>query len=373
MKKRADGRFSRSLMHQGRRIYVYGHTKEELDEKWLALKREQAARMQIGKNITLAMWMLEWYNVHKRGRGAIKTQLMYANIINTHINPALGHMAVKEIRNIQLQKFLNDIDGSKSLVTKVRLTLQQVFRSAMVNGYIMIDPSVDLRVDAPEKPKRQFLTPEQRLLALEILKGHRAYHMVLLFMYTGMREGELLALTKNDIKLDEMYVNVNKAVEFHGVKPVLKEPKTEKGTRKIPFPADIVPELDAYLRTVNAIYAFPKSPRGGMHTQTSIDNLWRRMNAFIKRWFKEHPEMKEHEFTLTFRTLRHTYATGLYDADIDPKMTQEIMGHANLNTTQSIYTHIQEHRKASAVTKIQGLYQVNKTDEQSTRITKLVK
>lgn len=365
MKKRTDGRFCRTLTYQGRKIFVYGDTKEEADNKWMELKREKDAFMQVGVRLTLDQWTVEWYDVHKRKRGAIKTQLMYKSIINTHIHPALGHLHLKEIRNIQLQRFLNSIEGSKSLVTKVRLTLQQIFKSALVNGYVMTDPTVGLRVEAVDKPKRKFLTPDQRVLLLDILKNHRAYPFVLLLMYTGMREGEALALTWRDIDLDKRIIRVSKAIEFDGVTPVLKLPKTDKGNRIIPIPSEINSVLQAYREAAQSLYVFPKSPKGGMHSRTSIDNMWKRMNVYIKRYFKEHEQLKPYEFSLTFRMLRHTYATALYDADIDVKSFQEFMGHANINISHEIYTHIQDSRKEDNVRKIDNLFAPKSKSQES--------
>ncbi|MFZ5352540.1 MAG: tyrosine-type recombinase/integrase [Bacillota bacterium] len=59
---------------------------------------------------------------------------------------------------------------------------------------------------------------------------------------------------------------------------------------------------------------------------------------------------------LTYRLLRHTYATALYDAGIDLKSAQGILGHADFRVTMNIYTHIQKERKQANLIKIQDLY-----------------
>ncbi len=102
--------------------FIYGSTPEEVEEKYDELKYQYRQGYNVDKNPTLEDYMVLWYNTHKKGQGALKTQEMYRNCINNHINPALGHKRLKEVTATQVQALLNSITSSRSLAHKVRIT-----------------------------------------------------------------------------------------------------------------------------------------------------------------------------------------------------------------------------------------------------------
>jgi DNA-binding ferritin-like protein (Dps family) len=86
-------------------------------------------------------YMIRWYNAYKKGEGALKTQEMYRNCINNHINPALGTKKVKEVTSTDVQMLIKSIISSKSLAHKVRITLNQIFKAAVADKIIDFIPS----------------------------------------------------------------------------------------------------------------------------------------------------------------------------------------------------------------------------------------
>jgi integrase len=225
--KHKSGLLYTTLTIRGNKKFIFGETADEVEAKYTELKYKHRQGYNITDNPTLKEYMIDWYTAFKKGKGAIKTQKMYQNCINNHINPVLGKQKVKSITSTQVQNFLNNIDGSKSLVHKVRITLNQIFKQAMADRIISFNPVAGTKIIAPDEPKRKFLTPFQRELMLEILKEHRAYPLVFAILHTGMRMGEALALTWNDIDFENKIIKVSKAFEFERSKPKLKQPKTE--------------------------------------------------------------------------------------------------------------------------------------------------
>lgn len=94
---------------------------------------------------------------------------------------------------------------------------------------------------------------------------------------------------------------------------------------------------------------------GGPMGLTEITRIWKKAQKKVNRWFKNNEDMQEYKFNLTFRLLRHTYCTGLFDAEIDEVSAAEIMGH-DVNVMREIYTHIQEQRKQKNIVKLKSLY-----------------
>jgi len=338
--------------------FIYGSTPEEVKEKYDELKYQYRQGYNVDKNPTLEDYMILWYNTHKKGQGALKTQEMYRNCINNHINPALGHKRLKEITATQIQALLNSITSSRSLAHKVRITLNQIFKQAIADRLVNFNPVQACKVIAPDKPKREFLSGAQREKLLEILKDNRLYPLIYTMLYTGMRQGEALALTWSDIDFENKRIIVSKAIEYEKSKSRTKDPKTERGFRQIPIPEELAEYLQEYKKKTKSIYVFP-GHAGGLMGLTELNNHWRKAQKKIKKWFENNPDAGIEPFNLTCRLLRHTYCTGLFDAEIDEVSAAEIMGH-DVSIMREVYTHISDERKKATVEKIEALYKTKK-------------
>ncbi len=169
--------------------------------------------------------------------------------------------------------------------------------------------------------------------------------------------GEALALLRNDIDLEEGIIKVTKATEFYKSKPKTKTTKTYRGIRDIPIPEELLNYLKQYQKTAkNSLYLFP-GHAGDPMGLSELNRIWRSANKRIKNWFKhkDNEKMIDHKFILTFRLLRHTYCTGLYDAGIDEVSAAELMGH-DINIMRKVYTHLSNERKKKTIAKLETLY-----------------
>lgn len=366
----SNGLLYTTLSIKGKKHFIYGSTPEEVDAKYTEMKYQNNQGYNINDNPKMEEYMIRWYNAFKKGKGAIKTQEMYRNCINVHINPALGNYKVKEVGVTQVQELLSNIKSSKSLAHKVRITLNQIFNAAIMDRLRTFNPVLGCEVVAPDDPKRAFLSENQRNLLLEVLNGHRSYPLIFTLLYTGMRMGEALALLWSDVDFKNGVIRIHKALEFDKSKPKNKDPKTERGFREIPMNDDLLDYLKKRKRETKqkkSLYVF-YGHAGGLMGQTEIKRIWRKARKRIDTWFKENnekpkSEMKSiEEFTLTFRLLRHTFCTGLYDAGIDEVSAADIMGH-DVKIMREIYTHISEGRKKKTIVKLQNLYKMDENKE----------
>lgn len=352
----ASGKKYTTLTINGKKHFIYGDTPDEVEAKYIEMRYKHNKGHNVNKNPTMEEYMIEWYNTYKKGEGALKTQEMYQNCINNHINPALGHIRLKEVTATQVQKLIKNITSSKSLAHKVRITLNQIFKAAIADKITDCNPVLSTKVIAPDKPKRKCLSPIQRDIMLNILVGERFYPILMMILYTGMRMGEALALLWEDIDFENRIIRVYKAVEFRKSQPEEKGPKTEKGYRDIPIPEELFDYLTEYKKSINSDYVFPNHNNTQM-TLTQIKRRLRNANSKIEKWFddEENKDFKQYKFNLNFRLLRHTYCTGLYDANIDDVSAAEIMGH-DVVIMKEIYTHIQDARRNKTVAKLDNIY-----------------
>jgi len=366
MKQRADGRYCKTVTVNGQRHFIYGDSPEEVEDKYIDLKYNQKKGMVLNDKTTLGELATEWYDTYIRDSKSQKTQDLYKSIINTHI-AEFAHFKLKEIKPLMIDKYIKKLDKSKSLEHKIRITFNQIFKLAKANRLIDDNPMEYVKPVAQDDPKREFLSEANRNIVLKALEGHRGYLLVYTILNTGMREGEALALTWNDFDDKNSIINVDKAVEWVGGKPEVKEPKTKSGIRQIPIPDNLrdalLYEKEHRKRISKFIFTHQN---GGMHTETSASNLWRKTKARVTKYIKDNVIADGKgllKLNLTFRMLRHTYATALYDAGIDIKSAQEILGHSDFKITMNIYTHIQTERREKNVIKIQDLYNKKKLEK----------
>ena len=182
-----------------------------------------------------------------------------------------------------------------------------------------------------------------------------------LLLHTGCRRGEALALTWGDIDFEADKISVTKSYVFPSGMPVLKEPKTDAGTREI----DLLPGLKAHLQrpdtALDATLIFP-APDGRRLQENAFRRRWRHYckdagfytDTPEKRINKDGREYVYHniKITLTPHQLRHGYATLCYESEVDVKTAQAELGHADVHTTMQTYTDLREARREDQFSKL---------------------
>lgn len=228
-----------------------------------------------------------------------------------------------------------------------------VYRS--IYRYAVIDPILGKQVrtnPAEQVPLPQGMKkPEKReaadesVLALIRQSANDYFGLFpLLLVSTGMRRGEALALQWADIGKDE--IRINKQISYESGTPVVADPKTGAGVRTVP----ILPDLSRYLikpkKAKQSDYLF--------HGEDPSKPL--QMSTFRRRWTHY---CKEHNLGLTPHVLRHSYATMLFEAGVDVYTAQKLLGHANIETTLAVYTHLRERQKNESIDRLKSHVMAN--------------
>ena len=222
-------------------------------------------------------------------------------------------------------------------------SIDNVFCFALKNRMISSNPCdfVSTNQNAPQK-ERTSLTEEERE-AIENCKHDRAWIAVVL-MYTGLRRGEATALTWKDVNLEEKTITINKSFDYKEYR--VKPPKTKSGFRVVPIPDKIIPILKAHKGKKNE-YVFLNAC-GDMIGQ----NSWKKLRAQI---------VKATGVDFSWHQLRHTYASVLYSAGVDVLTACKILGHSDVKTTMSIYTHLEEKTRSISIAKLNKHLSENNT------------
>ncbi|MDR1440285.1 MAG: site-specific integrase [Clostridiales bacterium] len=351
-KKRPDGRYTR-LLDAGRgpdgarrRIPVYGRTLAELDAAYVELKNSLAKGTYANDGgWTVALWAARWLETYKAGK-ELNTRAMYEHAVGAHIVPAVGGLRLRDVRQFALQGLVNGLaeKGLTRTVEIVAMTLRQIFEAALDNGLVPKNPARKLEVPAFRAPKKKAMDGREISLYLNgrLTAKQRAY--VMAGIYAGLRKGELLALQRGDLDFGKCEISVTKSVVFDKGRPVQKPyPKSDASVRKVPMPPLLREALLAQLELCGGLYLFPARD-GGPMSQTGQRRMWEgvqgKANLAAGGRNGKEPIVAVRE--VTSHIMRHTYATLLYYAGVDVKQAQAWLGHASIQMTLDIYTHLDE-------------------------------
>ena len=345
--KRGDGRYQVKVnvgkTAVGKTIYktLYAATERELKEKESSLKAQLAQGVYVdGATQSLAQWSREWLKTYKNNV-SYNTRAMYEGIVENHIARSdIAGMAVKDIKLYHLQQLINQKAeaGLSRTVEMLRCTLNQIFDAAVNNDMILKNPTHGLEMPRRERKEKQALTEDERAAveAADFSPKQRAF--VGLALYAGLRRGEILALSTDDINLVERTIRINKNLVIKNTHTEVKNsPKTDAGFRTVPIRQRLYAVLSDYINSLSSDILFPMK-NGGYTTASSYAKFWLSIQKKIAA-SAENLGLSIDVSTLTAHILRHTFATDLFYSGIDVKAAQRLLGHSRVSTTLDIYTH----------------------------------
>lgn len=181
-RKRSTFRF------EGKRYECTGKTQREADQK-AAIKLDKFERGEVGisSNMTVERWAHEWLETYKRPVVGEWQYKNYLGRISGVIVPAIGSMTIKTVKDVHLQKILNQRVGkSKSDLSKLRMTLKAMFERAYQSRLIPYNPAEHLELPAAIDGTHRSITDHERQKILELSDTHRAGLWIKTLLYSGI-------------------------------------------------------------------------------------------------------------------------------------------------------------------------------------------
>ena len=313
----------------GRRKYVRGKTKEELDAKLKRLEELAAAGVRIENNDTFGKFAQQWFDYYKKPYLREKSQDVVKYVVNSYILPELGNCIPHEITPMQIQALMAGVaDKSYSLQSKVLVNLRDIFKAAEENGLVAKSPvSSRLKAGGKHSEEKTPLTPDETRLLLERVKDERARTFLLLCLHTGARRGEALAMKYSDIDFKEKLVHIRRnAIVKQGDTTVSSELKTKAGKRDVPLTQELEHWLLEQKKDASSDYIFVMKD-GKLMTKSAFRKMF------------DHIDRELPDRHITAHILRHTYITRLFEAGLDLKEIQYLAGHSTVEMTLRIYAH----------------------------------
>ena len=302
--------------------------------------------------LTLGEWVEIWLNTYKKNAIKPTTYDMYYHLIHSHIIPSLGTHKLDRLTPIIVQRFINDIylkkDLSQSTLKKIVTTLSQAYEKAIDLNMIFKNPCA--KIDIPAKPKRKVVafTKEEQENFVAHCTGKTSYdHLFIFALDTGLRMGELLALSPEDYdkKNETIFVNKNLSVindysedSERKRMTIIDTTKTESGERSVPLTKAARAVLEKQLEISQGSPFVFASTAG---TPLEKRNIYRELNKRLNQANISSP--------VTFHSLRHSFATRLLEKGADIKTVSELMGHKSIQITLDIYSHVGEDLKKNTI------------------------
>ncbi len=358
--KRSDGRMQTSFVYNGKRYYVYGYSARELSDKVHEKRLELEQGTQDRSNPTLNAYYKQ-FTENRRSKikeATIRCQsFQFRNCADIAVDKTgltLGEMRIREIKPYDIQTVQKKLEGSgrkTETVNNCMAHLSHVFNAAVRDETIDRSPCKCLeRVKRTEAPARETihraLTEQETKLFMRTAADSAYYNVFCMMLQTGMRIGEVAALTMTDIDTIQNVIHVTKTVtrDEIGAYSIGSTPKTDAGTRDIPMTEQVADCIKRQKQLNRWLYG------------DKIEGvIFRSVEGALLREYQANREIKRicrdagiEKFTC--HAFRATFATRFIEQrPQDYKVLSEILGHSNTKITLDLYTHVMKDSKVRAM------------------------
>ena len=276
-----------------------------------------------------------WLERYMKHTIKIRTYNRYKSICELHLIKDLGEYELEELKPNVLQDFLlKKIDDhySTNTIKGIVSVLKQALRLAITLEFVDKEYCSNLKMPSSEEKEISVFTKKEQQVIESFCLNHkkRNYIGIVICLYTGIRLGELLALTWDDIDFNSNLLTINKtsySAKLDGkTQIIVDKPKTKKSNRVIPLPNQLVKLLKIIKKESNSKYVITTRNSGMVGNRS-----YQRTFKFILK--------KVNVPYRNFHSLRHTFATNAIELGMDVKTLAEILGHTNAMITLNRYSH----------------------------------
>lgn len=311
----------------------------------LLVERDTGALLKPSR-LTLNEYVEQWKEKALKGRVSPRTFAAYSNDLRRYVLPRFGEKRITTLTAWEIQGLYADMAErglSANTIRHAHVVLKNALKQAVKWRMLPVNPADS--VDLPQLDRTQkhgALTGEQieRFLAAVADSPWKAvYHLML---NTGMRPGEVFALTWKNVNLAKCELLVSQAVTYGAGKlPIISTPKTKR-PRRITFTIELAQVLSEHRDGTASI----ENPLGLVFP--TIDGGLIHPNNWSKRDFKSALKVAGLPHSVRLYDLRHSMATLALVAGIHPKIVSERLGHATTKQTLDTYSHVTPHMQEQA-------------------------
>lgn len=373
LSQRKDGKYcARYTDRFNKRQSIYGTTLKDVKNKLAKAIADDLRRTNVvNEKTTLDEWYVQWMDVYKKPVIRKNTKRHYEHIYKTKISPTLGKERLVDITKLKVTSTINKLNEQGyqwETLHKVKVLLSDMFDKAMEDEFVVRNPAKSIRLPK-NKPAKEIkaLSKEDQETFFECAAGTFYNNLFIVAVNTGLRPGELFALTEKNINFakGELYVtntllyqklDGDEKKTFH-----LEDPKTYTSRRTVPINKVCMSALLSQVRIHKILYnkspykdnlEFPNllfttkycTPLNSVLYSAAIDKIVNEINL-MRDSLDKMESFSGHAF-------RHTFATRCFEAGIEPKTVQSYLGHASLQMTMDLYTSVFPDKKRMEIQKL---------------------
>lgn len=331
----------------------------------------RGGRVYDGSKLTLSQFAQKWLREYAKQNLRQRTYESYEKMLSNRILPLMGHLKLAQITPLHVEEFKNRLlsdgirtDGkpggySPSGAKKYFAILSSILSTAV--KWNLIDSNPCVKAGAPKQDRSmgdiKHFTLEQANIFLQSIENEGIQHKTIAYLalFSGVRVGELSALTWHDVDFLNNTINIDKSTAKLNRGQIITPPKNNGSVRNISISEEVV-DLLKQLRKYQKV---EKIRLGSKWVETNfVFKQWNGTQINYdtpSHWFKKHlkrynegimnsdlsDEEKEKLLLpkITFHGLRHTSATLLIAESVDVRTVSARLGHAQTSTTMNIYAH----------------------------------
>ena len=275
------------------------------------------------------------------------TLLTKKAVLQTHILPFFGSKPINEIKASDVRRWQAKLmsspnNYSQTYLKKINTELNSIINYAKRFYDLNTNPCGKAGTIGKAKAEEMdYWTYDEYIAFREGVKDKSLSYICFEVLYwTGMREGELLALSPADIDLDNKTISINRTYQRIEGKDVFTSPKTRKSKRKIPIPDFLCQELSDYIQSR---YMLDADERLFPITKSYLSHEMIRgcKNTGVKK--------------IRIHDIRHSHASLLINQGCDALMLADRLGHEKVSTTLNTYSHLFPHKQQELVHSLESL------------------
>ncbi len=378
---------------RGKRHSIYAKSLEELRDKEIDVLRDVLDGVRADKkNLTVN----DLYNMWVQLKRGLKDNTFqnYKYMYTQFTESVLGNIKIVDLKRTDIRAYYNHLLDEQNLKTStidcIHTVLHQVLELGVEDEYIRYNPSDNAlkelkKAHNNDTDKRRALTvPEQELFEEFLSRQgqyHRWYPIFTVLLWTGMRVGEITGLRWCDIDLENETISVNHTLVFYskgksqGSQYAVNTPKSKAGNRTIPMLPKVKEAFvlekqfqdELELKCNVAIDGYTDfifiNRFGGVQHQGTLNKALRRIIRDCNYAILDKAENTDTVVTLpkfSNHSLRHTFTTRMCEAGVNIKAMQDILGHADAETTMNIYAEATSDFKRSEMINFEEYFTTQK-------------
>jgi integrase len=352
--KRKDGLYvGRVVVHTPggpKRKAVYGRKYAEVEKKLNALRADADRGIVFdADSLKVGEWLDSWLSdclkpLVDAGKMAHSTYVRYRGIVDKHLKPALGHRKLKDLTRAEVRKLYASKGETLSprSVDYIHVTLQTALSRAVRDVLIYRNVAEGERPRSSRERRSdgvKALSPVQVRALLDAARGTRNEALYVVALHTGLRQGELLGLKWSDVGADNVSVRRSLKMTDRGLD--FGPTKNKASRRSVPLNRTAAGALKAHRARQNEERIAARTWRD---TDLVFPNRVGKPMDHNNLYYREYKPLLQKaglgDEGFTFHSLRHTFATELFNQRKRPKIIQSLLGHSSITQTMDTYSHL---------------------------------